>query len=76
MLDSYDVNENNEIEVWEEEIEDFNEVCNQPGVLQPLILCIIHFLALLQKKYYILNVAISLLLKFLYTVFMILSKPT
>ena len=73
-VDSFDVNENNEIEVWEEEIEDFNEVCNQPVVLHPLILYIIYFLALLQKKHYIPNVAISLLLKFLYTIFMILSK--
>ena len=59
----------NETEVWKEEINDFNEAVepdNQPGVLHPLIHWIIHLIALLQKKHYIPNVAVSMLLQFLY----------
>ena len=59
----------NEIEVWEEEINDFNQAVepdNQPGVLHPLIHWITHLIALLQKKHYIPYVAVSMLLQFLY----------
>ena len=79
ITDSDSIDTDNEMEVWEEEIEDFNEtfeVDDQISVPHPLILWIVYFIALLQKKHYIPNTAISLLLKFLYTVFMILSKTT
>ena len=67
----------NEAEVWEEEINDFNETVepnNQLGILHPLIYWMIHLIALLQKKHYIPNVAVSMLLQFLHAFFMILSR--
>ena len=73
-----DANEN-ETEVWEEEVEDFGEIVDfddQSNILHPLVLWIVNFIALLQKKHYTPSTAISPLLKFLYIVFMILSKTT
>ena len=67
----------NETEVWEEEVEDFGEVVefdDCSNVPHPLVLFIVNFIALIQKKHYIPSAAISPLLKFLYTVFTILSK--
>ena len=73
-----DTNEK-ETEVWEEEVEDFGEIAefdDRSNVPHPLVLWIVKFIALLQKKRYIPSAAISPLLKFLYTIFMILSKTT
>ena len=67
----------NETEVWEEEVEDFGEVVefdDCSNVPHPLVLFIVNFIALIQKKHYIPSAAISPLLKFLYTIFTILSK--